>query len=241
MQRINLKRLLSLAVLMCVCICISACTQAEDSNVTESTTETLIATEPQTTEQPITEQIELNNTYTTNLTEVNGVVYPAFSFDYSDNWSVTKESCGDEYESVTLENESGAIIWFSHIPGEKGANIGGGSKIHMSKIEVSKIADSQFVPDVANKSLGEFMVAKLETTGILDMRTDYEYTEVVNKEPSYAVLPKSEVGLREGVTKAVSGEFTFYYGANISFVGTGSNDDFTEQEMIAILSSFRIS
>ena len=256
MQRMKLKRFLVLAVLICLCICISACTQTEDSNITESTAETLTATEPQVTEQsttepetqiteqPTTEPIQLNNTYTTNLTEINGVVYPAFSFDYPDNWSVTNEECGSNYESVTLENKSGAVIWFSHIDGEKGQNIGGGSNLHMSKIEVSEIADSQFIPDVANKSLGDFMVAKLEITGVLDMRTDLEYTDVVDDVPSYAVLPKSEVGLREGVTKAISGEFTFYYGANISFVGTIGNEDFTEenqQEVIAILNSFRLA
>lgn len=223
----------------------SSCSQGEKDISTESTAEntTPIVTEVQTTEQPTTAGINLNNTYTTHFDKVNDVVYPKFSFDYPDNWSVENEELGDNYESVTLENESGAVIWFSHIVGEKDANIGGGSNIFMSRIEVSEIADSQFVPDVANKSLGEFMVAKLNTTGVLNMQTDSDYKDV-DYEPSYAVLPKSEVGLREGVTKTISGEFTFYYGSNISFVGSDTNDDFTEteqREMIAILSSFRLA
>lgn len=243
--------IIAVAPLSCAC-------GGESSELQETTTAQITpstkATENQTTEEPATENIteqpttennnvELNNTYTTKLTEIGNVTYPAFTFDYPDNWTITDEAIGDIFESVTLENDNGAIIWFSHISGKKGENIGGGSGTNMARIEVSEVSDSQFVPDAANKNLGEFMVAKLKTTGVLDMKTDSQYTNV-DGNVSYAVLPKSDVGLREEVTKAVSGEFTFYYGANISFVGTDNGENFTEeeqQEVIEILNSFRLA
>lgn len=260
----NQKRL-SIFVAMCLCVSFTACTQNDDHIENVNTTASVVSkvTEPQTTEQttieniteapitknlseqPITEDnnVELNNTYTTKLTEIDNVTYPAFSFDYPDNWTVVKEAVVESYELVTLENESGAVIWFSHINGKKGEDIGGGSSTNMARIDVSEISESQFVPDAANKNLGEFMVAKLKITGVLDMRTDSDYTDI-DGDISYAVLPKSEVGLREGVNKAIPGEFTFYYGANISFVGTDTDNDFTDveqQEVIEILNSFRLA
>ncbi len=242
----KLNRRLLVIITICLCFCFTACEENEEIAESKDTTilSTQTETEQLTTVQPTTENdtLELSNTYITKLRNINGVAYPAFTFNYPDNWAVTDEEVGTDYESVTLENKSGSIIWFSHISGEKGKNIGGGSRINMARIEVSEIADSQFVPDAANKNLGEFMVAGLKTTGVLDMRTDSDYKDV-EMDFSYAVLPKSEVGLREGVTKAISGEFTFYYGANISFVGSNTDDDFTEeeqQEVISILNTFRL-
>ena len=182
------------------------------------------------------------NTYITKFEEINGVEYPAFLFDYSNNWTITNEEVTPTSELVTLENDNGSRIDFLHISDR---NIGGGSNTNMSKVKVSKIADSQFVPSYVqgtdHSDLGKFMVAELKTIGILDMRTDTDYRKV-DGNVSYAVLPKAEEGIRENVNKATSGEFVFWYSGNVSFTGQLS-DNYTEQEkeeMIEILSSFRV-
>ena len=176
------------------------------------------------------------------IEEINGVDYPAFLFDYSDNWTIINEQVTPTSELVTLENDNGSRIDFLHISDK---NIGGGSNTNMAKVKVSKIADSQFVPSYVqgtdHSDLGEFMVAELKTIGILDMRTDSDYRKV-DGNVSYAVLPKAEEGIRENVNKATSGEFVFWYSGNVSFTGQLS-DNYTEQEkeeMIEILSSFRV-
>ncbi len=245
-----MKAIKLLAIIMAVCLCavFSACTDKEKTAV-ESTTviESIETTSPETTVQVTTQkQTEPTiKTYMTRFEEVNAVTYPTFLFDYPDNWTVTKEEVDHSSEIVVLENGEGATIWFCHIGGAKGEDIGGGSNTNMARVEVTQIANSQFVPTTIQATdysdLGEFMVAELRTTGVLDMRTDRDYTDV-DGWVSYAVLPKTEIGIRENVNKAYSGEFTFWYGGNISFTGGDSKDDFTLQEkteIIAILSSFR--
>lgn len=224
-------------------------TQPSSSAVEQTATEaTEVVTEKateNTTEEAAESQkdIILNNEYVTRFEEVNMVTYPSFIFNYPDNWSVVKEECGFSDELVTLENGEGACVTFLHCSSELN---GGGSSVNMARVDVSKVAPSQFVPGFVqatdHSSLGEFMVAKLKTTGILDMQTDREYTDV-DGDVSYAVLPLSEEGTREGVRKATSGEFTFPYSSTISFTASDTGDDFTpqeQQEVIAILSSFRV-
>ena len=185
--------------------------------------------------------LSTQNTYVTKYEEVNAVTYPAFLFDYPDNWAITREECNQQEELVILENGKGARVTFLHYSGKLD---GGGSNTNMAKVKVSKIADSQFIPSYVqgtdHSELGEFMVAELKTIGILDMRTDSDYRKV-DGNISYAVLPKAEEGIRENVNKATSGEFVFRYSGNVSFTGQLS-DNYTEQEkeeVIAILSSFR--
>lgn len=186
--------------------------------------------------------LSTQNTYITKFEEVNAVTYPAFLFDYPDNWTITKEECNQQEELVILDNGKGASVTFLHYSGKLE---GGGSNTNMAKVKVSKVADSQFVPSYVqgtdHSDLGEFMVAELKTIGILDIRTDSDYRKVDGNAMSYAVLPKSEEGIRENVNKATSGEFVFWYSGTGSFTGQLS-DNYTEQEkeeMIAILSSFR--
>ena len=157
--------------------------------------------------------------------------------------SVTKEECDQQEELVTLENDGGASVTFLHYSGELQ---GGGSGVYMNKEEISKVASSQFIPGFVqatdHSSLGEFMVARIKTIGKLNMQTDREYKEV-DGNVAYAVLPVSEEGIREGVRRAISGEYTFWYSSTISFTASTS-EEFTpqeEKEVIAILSSFRIA
>lgn len=144
---------------------------------------------------------------------------------------------------VTIENGDGASVTFLYC-----SNIieGGDSAVNMARVDINKAAPSQFIPGSVQATdysdLGEFMVAKLKTTGILNMKTDSEYTDV-DGGISYAVLPLSEQGTRENVRKATSGEFTFWYAGTVSFTGADTEEDFTgeeQQEIIAILNSFRV-
>lgn len=183
------------------------------------------------------------NTYTTKYGETNAITYPAFSFDYPDNWTITSEEVTPISEVVTLENGSGANVTFLY---NSGSIESGGSSVNMVRVDVTKEAPSQFVPGSVQATdysdLGEFMVAKLKTTGILNMRTDSDYTDV-DGNVSYAVLPVSEQGTREDARKALSGEFSFWYAGTVSFTGTDTEENFTDeeqQEVIAILNSFRV-
>ena len=226
-------------------------TKATEAQTTELTTvqETTKKTEPETesaTEKGVSnaenreKTVALNNEYTTRYQEVNQVTYPPFVFNYPDNWS---EECDQQEELVTLENDGGASVTFLHYSGELQ---GGGSGVYMNKEEISKVASSQFIPGFVqatdHSSLGEFMVARIKTIGKLNMQTDREYKEV-DGNVAYAVLPVSEEGIREGVRRAISGEYTFWYSSTISFTASTS-EEFTpqeEKEVIAILSSFRIA
>ena len=94
--------------------------------------------------------------------------------------ALQKEECNQQEELVTLENDGGASVTFLHYSGELQ---GGGSGVYMNKEEISKVASSQFVPGFVqatdHSSLGEFMVARIKTIGKLNMKTDREYTELM--------------------------------------------------------------
>lgn len=262
------SKIILLVIAVNICFCLIACTPKEekvDSNNSATDSVTSKITEPQTTVEATTinvtenteettesaveettegeKQINLTNEYTTKFGEVNAITYPKFIFNYPDNWEVVREDVTQLSEIVTLENGSGANVTFLY----NSENIeSGGSSVNMGRVNITKEAPSQFVPGSVQATdysdLGEFMVAKLKTTGILNMKTDREYTDV-DGGISYAVLPLSEQGTREEVRKAASGEFTFWYAGTVSFTGSDSEENFTDeeqQEIIAILNSFRV-
>lgn len=267
----KIKKGLSIFIAMCLCVCFTACAQNDNNIKNDNTTvsEASKATESQTTVNPTTvssdesksesttenttedateaiteskKDIILNNEYVTKYEEVNMVTYPPFIFNYPDNWNVVREECDPQEELVTLENGEGASVTFMHYSGKLE---GGGSRLYMSKEKISKAAPSQFVPGFVqatdHSSLGEFMVAKIKTTGIMDTTKDSEFTDV-DGNVSYAVLPVSEEGTREGAAKALSEEYSFWYSSTISFTASDT-EDFTlqeQQEVIAILNSFRL-
>lgn len=262
------RKIILLVIAVSICFCLIACTPKEERvNTNNSTTDSVTSkiTEPQTTVEPTTinatkntvettestveettegeKKINLTNEYTTKFGEVNAITYPKFIFNYPDNWEVVSEDVTQQSEIVTLENGSGSNVTFLY---DSGNIESGGSSVNMARVNITEEAPSQFVPDSVQATdysgLGEFMVAKLKTTGILNMKTDSEYTDV-DGNVSYAVLPLSEQGTRENVRKATSGEFTFWYAGTVSFTGSDSEENFTDeeqQEVIAILNSFRV-
>lgn len=184
-----------------------------------------------------------SNTYITKYGTANKLTYPAFAFDYPENWKISSADVSQKEELVTLTNERGATVTFLHLNEEPG----GYSGVTMYKIDVSKVADSSFVPDyVQDKDLsylGKFMVAKLHPIAYLNMKTDSDYT-AWDGGVEYAVLPESDIGLREDVRMPSSGEFTFDYCGYISFVCSPPEGGFSDEETkdaIAILSSFRVA
>lgn len=141
------------------------------------------------------EKAELSHTYTTRFGEINAVTSPAFSFDYPDGWDIVKEDVTQTSEWVTLSNERGVSIDFINLHQN---NIGGGSAVLYSELEVSKVADSEFVPCHVQaedySDLGKFMVAELKEIGTMDTTSDSDFIPVENGAVSYAVLPESSAG-----------------------------------------------
>lgn len=197
------------------------------------------------TNEELTETITLNNTYKTKFSEANAITYPDFLFDYPDNWTISQEEVTQISETVTLTNERGITIKFSHIGGVAKGQLGGGSGSYMKRVKISKIADSNFVPGYVQatdySNLGTFIVAELATTGELNMQTDSDFTEVTDN-VSYAVVPETMLGTRDDITGVFEGEFAFWYSDYISFIASSPDNKFSEtekQEVIEILSSFR--
>ncbi|MDD3339769.1 MAG: hypothetical protein PHS82_13040 [Lachnospiraceae bacterium] len=255
------QQILLTALLICIALLSSGCGQKQVANNTgsdntnsESHSTTKEDTEPSTdtpTETPVTEEsssndIILSNTYCTKFGEVNAITYPQFIFDYPNNWTVTQEEVTQTGENVTLANERGAEIKFTHIGGvAEGTLDSGGSTTDMSRVEVSSIADASFTPNYVQatdySSLGKFVVAKLKTTGYLDMISGSDFTDV-DGATSYAVLPESRLGTDDAVRQVFETEFAFWYSDYISLIANAPDGQFTEQEELEvqqILTSFR--
>ena len=236
---------------------LSACgkTDSEPTDASESST---IATETTTqietqkpskvepTQAPTEEKaVDLTQSYITQFQDVNSVTYPKFTFDYPDNWTVTKEEVASDREIVTLSNSKGAEVTFSTYFYGKDFNFSYGATV-FGRVEVTEADGSQFVPSIVqgtdHSDLGEFMVAKLHQTGIMYITNgDTDYRDI-DGETEYAVIPKSEVGTKTELSGHYEGEFAFWYNAFVSFIGNDTDGDFTEQEqqeVIAILNSFR--
>lgn len=195
------------------------------------------------TESTTKEEFDIveNNTYSTKFGEYNGIDYPVYTFEYPDNWSVTSEKCDVSQEFVTLTNERGVEITFSHwnAPESETFQYGG---VGLTNVEINEVADSKFVPSFVYgkdySDLGDFMVAKITKTSFEDGITG-EATPCDGY--FFAVLPKSEIGKTYYKT-AIEAVFSFWQGNHISFVCVSPDFNYTEEEekeIIAIMSSFR--
>lgn len=224
--------------------------KTEDSSIAETEKTKTRETETTSTDkkQKKEKTPELKNTYQTRYGKKYKVTCPTFRFDYSDNWSVSCEELDCEgmwQERDVLENKRGVTITFTDYASHRGL---GSEGRFMSKVKVSKVADSAFVPgypagtDMDCSGMGEFMVAKVKTVGELFMDEDTEYTPV-DGGVIYAVIPKSYKGMHEVIGRAgLYTECSFSYPALYSFIAESPDGKFTEEEeaeIIAILSSFR--
>lgn len=215
-------------------------------NETSPDSQTAVVTDQENTPEEKAEaevkKAELSHTYTTRFGEINAVTSPAFSFGYPDGWDIIKEDVTQTSEWVTLSNERGVSIDFITLHQN---NIGGGSAVLYSELEVSKVADSEFVPSYVQaedySDLGKFMVAELKEIGTMDTTSDSDFIPVENGAVSYAVLPESSAG-EQIVNSAYYMDLAFMYPTSVMFVASAPDGQFTQQEKadaIAILSSFR--
>jgi hypothetical protein len=239
------KWMLLLLVPFIVAISCTACgggvKEINDKGVTEES--------PLQQEEPLgkSDVIELNHTYQTRFGKVNLVTCPEFQFDYPNNWEIISEELNNEAfgEKNVISNDRGTTITYMHFASIYG--LGGGGR-NMQKVEVSKVADSSFVPtipagtDSDYSGLGTIIVAKLKIVGELYMDEDSDFT-AVDGAVYYAVLPESYVGEHQVV--GLSGfynEFFFKYPGLYAFIAEAPSGKFTtdeEKEVIAILASFR--
>ena len=187
-------------------------------------------------------KVALDHSFTTQFSETNAITYPKFTLSYPSNWSVTEQFVSAYQENIVLTNERGVTVRYCHIASKD--ELGGASNANMARVEVTEVTDSKFVAGMIQNTdysdLGEFAVSKLKVTGMLNMRTDSDYTDV-DGSVAYAVLPKSRIGVVD-TNKNFSSEFAFWYGGNISLVAESPDGAFTEQEekeVLAILSAFK--
>lgn len=221
-----------LLVLMMVCIVVMGCTACEKNGAANK--------ESESNEKQTLETIELCNTYTTQFAEVNKVTFPTFKFDYPSNWNIVSESVDSQSERVELSNDGGVTIRYEYIVP---AYAYGGMSIE-NEVENIKVADSNFIAGYAQtedySDLGKFMIAKVKTISIQDLKNEPEPIPVESNEYYYALKPESESGV-----DTVDGNFitAFWYDGLLQFMAD-IPENFSakeEQEVIDILSSFSVS
>ena len=193
----------------------------------------------------------LIHTYYTRYGEVNQTDSPVFSFDYSDNWSVSKEEVNGnstffaEYaeEVVELTNERNVKITFIRFDSflfEAGA-----TGHYYVEYKAEKMTDA--ISILPNDST-DFVVAKLTETGSTIYGTDLDLEAPESEWISYALMPENDIDRYDGSLSSMgaltgySEMISFNYPEPYIFFAESPNGQFTEEEekeVIAILSSFR--
>lgn len=191
------------------------------------------------------------HTYYTRYGEVNQTDSPVFSFDYPDNWSISKEEVNGnstifgEYaeEVVELTNERNVKITFIRFDSflfEAGA-----TGHYYVEYVAEKMTDAMSI--LPNDSTN-FVVAKLTETGSTIYGTDLNLEAPESEWISYALMPENDID-RYGGSLSSMGALTGYhemisfnYPEPYVFFAEAPNGQFTkeeEKEVIEILSSFR--
>ena len=193
----------------------------------------------------------LIHTYYTRYGEVNQTDSPVFSFDYPDNWSVSKEEVNgnstifEEYaeEVVELTNERNVKITFIRFDSflfEAGA-----TGHYYVEYKAEKMTDAMSI--LPNDSTN-FVVAKLTETGSTIYGTDLDLEAPESECISYALMPENDIDRYDGSLSSMgaltgySEMISFNYPESYIFFAEAPNGQFTEEEekeVIEILSSFR--
>lgn len=241
----NSKKICLIFIFTMLFVLSTSCTNKDAQNKTAADHPSANTAEPEKKSVQEAEGLkepELNHTYTTRFGEKNAITYPVFSFGYPDGWDTIKEEVTSTSEWVTLSNERGVTVDLINIHQK---NIGGGSAVLDTELEVSKVVDSSFVPGYVQatdySNLGKFMVAELKTTGTMDTINDTNFVPVEDGAVGYAVLPESTSG-KQIVHSAYYMDLAFWYSGNTMFVAFAPDGQFTPQEekdVLAILSSFK--
>ena len=197
----------------------------------------------------IDEEGNVGVTYTTRYGEVNMITCPKFQFDIPSGWSVTTEEVGDGTtpveENVVIANDRNVTVSYWSCLGALGA-----ATRMVEKSDITKVADSQFVPSYPAGTntdfsyLGPFVVAKVKAKATMDRKWDSDFTEI-DGGSFYAVVPESYLGEREYVKQVGDiDEFSFDYPRPHAFIAESPDGKFTEKEekeVIEILKSFRVA
>lgn len=191
------------------------------------------------------------HTYYTRYGEVNQTDSPVFSFDYPDNWSISKEEVNGnstifgEYaeEVVELTNERNVKITFIRFDSflfEAGA-----TGHYYVEYVAEKMTDAMSI--LPNDSTN-FVVAKLTETGSTIYGTDLDLEAPESEWISYALMPENDIDRYGGSLSAMGAlagyheMISFNYPEPYVFFAEAPNGQFTEEEekeVIGILSSFR--
>lgn len=193
---------------------------------------------------------EKGKSYITRYGEANMISAPTFQFNVPRGWDITTEEVDTDMtkvfdEHVVISNERGATVSYYDCKGR----IGGVSRT-MLKGNITKVADSEFVPSYPTgtntdfSSLGKFCVAKIKIIGEMFMDTDVDY-QTIDGATFYAVIPESYLGEREFVGQVgYIDEFSFEYPTPHAFIAEAPEGKFAkneEEEVIEILKSFKIA
>lgn len=196
-----------------------------------------------------TETGEKGRSYITRYGEINAVTCPVFQFDFLPNWEITTEEVRGGLdiigENVVLSNDRGVTVSYWDCQ----RKLGGASRI-MAKANITKCADSEFIPGYAGGTntdfsyLGKFVVAKVKIIGELSMDEDSDFT-AVDGETFFAIVPESYLGEHEFVKQVGNiDEFSFEYPTPYAFIAESEDGTFTQQEereVVEILKSFRVA
>lgn len=175
--------------------------------------------------------VNLTDAYTTRFADVNSITYPAFTFQYpGTEWAITGESVAPSGEYVDIENlRNGTVVSYQHW----GSYPSGSAVAEL--VDVERVADSAFVPSYVqgtdHSDLGSFGVMR----GTLRV-------DGVDNGTVYAVLPDAALK-NPAFMDMSSGLPSFEYSSQISFtcMTTEKLDRQTEQEVVAILASFKVA
>ncbi len=192
----------------------------------------------------------LIHTYYTRYGEINQTDSPVFSFDYPNNWIISKEeingnsTIAGEYaeEVVELTNERNVKITFIKFDSflfEMGAN----GNLYV-EYEAEKMTDAMSI--LPNDSTN-FVVAKLTETGSTIYGTDLDLEVPDSERISYALMPENDIDRYGGSfsSPGITGYpemISFNYPEPDVFIAEAPNRQFKEgeeKEVIEILSSFK--
>lgn len=196
------------------------------------------------------------HTYYTRYGEVMQTDSPIFCFEYSNNWSITKEEIhGDSTnfgpyaeEFVELSNGRGITITFVKV--DSTLFEAGGMGHYFAEYSATKIAKAALAPLNNNTEIGSFVVAKLTETGSMITDADSDIIPSDSDYVSYALLSESIIDKYGGNLSANGASIGYYemvsfdYPTPYVFCAESPDGQFTaeeEQEVIDILCSFRES
>ena len=224
-----MKKIGCLGLAFIVCISLVGCSIPTEKKQTEKVIEKKKETKQK---EEIVKSKPLDFDYATKYADVNNVTYPHFYFMYNEDFSVTNHDCDMDEEQIVFSNDRGTTITYTNYSLPE-SFVPTGSQASMSKIEVTKVDDANFVPGYVQATsyadLGSFVVAKCQEIGTMNMQTDSDFTDIENGHVFYALLPQSALGIHE-TNYTGDMEFSFFYGGFVSVLAQSKDNTYTKQE-----------